>query len=264
MAYGNLQLPKPFSAPDSSAGKESACNARDPRLIPGWGRSAGEGIGYLLQYSWASLEAQLVKNPPAMQETWVWSMGWGDPWRRESQPTPVFWPREFQGLYSPWGRKESDTNERLSLLSPSYLMVWDVKLFRVILWSREPLNAIPKGYRSFFFFFFSYPRISQGRAPLEPYCQWSMTVRSSVITGKGPGPGARYLHACSNSAMAIWDKSLKPVSHFLLLKMRIRAPTISPPKAITRIKLIWMCFEYERRKLGRDRGTEERREGRVT
>ena len=52
--------------PDSSVGKESACNAGDPGLIPGLGRSAGEGIGYPLQYSWASLVAQMVKNPPAM------------------------------------------------------------------------------------------------------------------------------------------------------------------------------------------------------
>ena len=65
--------------PDSSVGKESACNAEDPSLIPGSGRSAGEGIGYALQYSWASFVAQLVKNPPAMQETWVRSLGWEDP-----------------------------------------------------------------------------------------------------------------------------------------------------------------------------------------
>ena len=56
---------------DSSIGKESACNAGDTGLIPGLGRSATEGIGYPLQYSWASLVAQLVKNPPAMWETWV-------------------------------------------------------------------------------------------------------------------------------------------------------------------------------------------------
>ena len=48
-------------------------------MIPGSGRSAGEGIGYPLQYSWASLVAQTVKNPPAMQETWVQSLGWKDP-----------------------------------------------------------------------------------------------------------------------------------------------------------------------------------------
>ena len=65
--------------PDTSVGKESACNAGDPSLIPGLSRSAGEGIGYPLQYSWASLVAQLVKNPPTVQETWVQSLGWEDP-----------------------------------------------------------------------------------------------------------------------------------------------------------------------------------------
>ena len=64
--------------PDSSVGKESACNAGDPGSIPGSERSPGEGIGYPLQYSWASLVAQVVKNPPAMQETWVRSLGWED------------------------------------------------------------------------------------------------------------------------------------------------------------------------------------------
>ena len=59
--------------------KESACNAGDPGSIPGSGRSAGEGIGYQLQYSWALLVAQLVKNPPAMCETWVQSLGWENP-----------------------------------------------------------------------------------------------------------------------------------------------------------------------------------------
>ena len=65
--------------PDSSVGKESACNAGDPGLIPRLGRSTGEGIGYPLQYSWASLVTQLVKNPPAMRETWVKSLVWEDP-----------------------------------------------------------------------------------------------------------------------------------------------------------------------------------------
>ena len=65
--------------PDSSVGKESACNAGDPNSIPGLGRSTGEAISYPLQYSWASLVAQLVKNPPAMQETWVRSLGWEEP-----------------------------------------------------------------------------------------------------------------------------------------------------------------------------------------
>ena len=62
--------------PGSSAGKESACNAGDPGLIPEPGRSPGEGIGSLLQYSWASPVAQTVKNSPAMCKTWVPSLGW--------------------------------------------------------------------------------------------------------------------------------------------------------------------------------------------
>ena len=68
-----------MGCPDGSAGKESACNAGDPGLIPGAGRSPGEGIGYALQYSWVSLVAQLVKNLHAMWETWVLSLGWEDP-----------------------------------------------------------------------------------------------------------------------------------------------------------------------------------------
>ena len=65
--------------PDSSAGKESTCKAGDPGSISGLGRSARKGIDYPLQYSWASLVVQLVKNLPAIQETWVWSLGWEDP-----------------------------------------------------------------------------------------------------------------------------------------------------------------------------------------
>ena len=57
------------SFPHSSVGKESACSAGDPSSVPGSGRSTGEGIGYPLQYTWASLVAQLVKNPAAMWET---------------------------------------------------------------------------------------------------------------------------------------------------------------------------------------------------
>ena len=65
--------------PGSLAAKESTCNAGDLSLIHGSGSSAGEGIGYPLKYSWASLVAQMVKNQPAMRETWVLSLGWEDP-----------------------------------------------------------------------------------------------------------------------------------------------------------------------------------------
>ena len=85
--------------PCSSAGKESACNMGGLGSIPGLGRSFTEGNGYPLQYS----------------EAWVQSLGWEDPHRRERLPTSVFLPGEFNGLHSPWGHKESDTTERLSL-----------------------------------------------------------------------------------------------------------------------------------------------------
>ena len=85
--------------PGSSAGKESACNAGDPGLIPGLRSSPGEGIGCPLRYSWASLVAQTVKNPLQCRrlgfDPWVGKM----PWRRAWQPTPVFLPGE-----SPWAR----------------------------------------------------------------------------------------------------------------------------------------------------------------
>ena len=81
--------------PDSSAGKESACNSEDPGSIPGSGRSTGEGTGYPLQCAWASLVAQLVKNLPAMQETWVRSLGWEDPLEKGEAP-------HSSGLGLPW------------------------------------------------------------------------------------------------------------------------------------------------------------------
>ena len=66
-------------AQHSSVGREFACSAGDPSSIPGSGRSAGEGISCPLHYSWTSLVAQLVKNLPVMQETWVQFLGWEDP-----------------------------------------------------------------------------------------------------------------------------------------------------------------------------------------
>ena len=74
----NSSIPYIMVFLDNSVGKESACNVVHPVLIPGSRRSAGEGIGYPLQCSWASIVAQLVKNLPAMLETWVQSLGWED------------------------------------------------------------------------------------------------------------------------------------------------------------------------------------------
>ena len=91
-----------MSFPDRSVGKESASNAGDPRSIPWSGRSAGEGIGYPLQYSWAFLVAQPVKNLPAMWETWVQPLGWEDPLEKGKASHSSILPR----LYSQWGHKE--------------------------------------------------------------------------------------------------------------------------------------------------------------
>ena len=77
--------------PDSSVGKEFVCNTRDPGLIPGSGRSARERTGSPRQYSWASLVAQLVKNPPAVRKTWVWSLDWEDPLEKGKATHSSIW-----------------------------------------------------------------------------------------------------------------------------------------------------------------------------
>ena len=84
-------------------------------------------LEYLLQkqnqfrWRWWQILEQTLQGPPAMREIWVLSLGWEDPWKRKQLPTPVFWPREFHELYSPWGCKESDTTEWLSLQGPAVL-----------------------------------------------------------------------------------------------------------------------------------------------
>ena len=105
--------------PDSSAGKESACSAGDPGSIPGSGRSAGEGIRLctpvFLGFPYGSAGKESACN--------VGDLGLIPelgrlPWRRERLPTPVSWPGEFHGPYSPyspWGCKESNMTEQLSL-----------------------------------------------------------------------------------------------------------------------------------------------------
>ena len=83
------------------SGSKSACNAGELGLISGLGGSPGEGIGYLLQYSWASMMPQLVKNLPAMWEIWVRSLGWGDLLEKEMATHPsvlawrIPWPRIY-------------------------------------------------------------------------------------------------------------------------------------------------------------------------
>ena len=104
----------------SSAGKESTCNAGDPSLIPGSGRSPGEGIRYPLQYSWASLVAQIVKKLPAVPETWVQSLGCEDPLEEGMATHSSILAWRIPMVRGAWwtvvrgGHKKSDTTERLS------------------------------------------------------------------------------------------------------------------------------------------------------
>ena len=88
---------------------------------------------------WVSLVAQMVKNLPAVWETWIRSLGWEDALEKEMQPTPVFWPGEVHVLYSPWGHKESDTIEWLSVTS---ILVWR------ILQTEEPVGLQSMGLQS--------------------------------------------------------------------------------------------------------------------
>ena len=100
---------------DSSVGKESTCNAGDPSSIPGSGRSTGKGVGYSLQYSWASLVAQLVKNPPAMRETWIQSLDWEDALEKgKATHSSILAWRTLWTVQS-MGSQESDTTEPPSL-----------------------------------------------------------------------------------------------------------------------------------------------------
>ena len=126
----------------SSAGKESACNAGDPGSIPGSGISPGEGIGYSLQYSWASLMIQTVKNTPALQENWVPSLGWEDPLEKgkathSSVPAwRIPWTEEPGRLHTVHRIAESGTTEPLSLLSinkPLFIVLGHERLSRNIL-----------------------------------------------------------------------------------------------------------------------------------
>ena len=121
--------------PDSSVGKESAYNEGDPGLIPASSRSTGEGTGYGLQYSWASPVVHLVRNPPAMWETWVWFLGWEDSlgkgkathssisvWRIPVMSNSM----QPYGLYSPWNSPGENFHKgsQPTVESMGYQRVW--------------------------------------------------------------------------------------------------------------------------------------------
>ena len=97
--------------PSSSAGKEDPCNAGEPNSIPGLGRSDGEGIGYPLQYSWASLLAQMVKNLPEMRETGIRSLGLEDPLEKGMTTHSSILAWRIPWTEEPCSFKESDMTE---------------------------------------------------------------------------------------------------------------------------------------------------------
>ena len=125
--------------PHSSVSKESAGNAGDPGLrIPGFGRSAGEGIGYPLQYSWASLVYQLVKNPPAMWETWVWSLGWEDSLGEEKG-----YPLQYSSL-------ENSMDSIVHRVAKSWTRLRDLKKKKIYIYIYIHTHTHTKYYRVYF------------------------------------------------------------------------------------------------------------------
>ena len=130
-----FSLKTSISSPDSSVGKESACNAGNPSSIPGLGRFPGEAIGYPLQYPWASLVAQLIKNPPAKQETWVKSWGWEDLGSTlglgRSSGEGKGYPLQYSGLENPMDCTVHRVAKSRTRLSDFYFH------FHQVLWSNR-------------------------------------------------------------------------------------------------------------------------------
>ena len=132
--------------PGSSAGKEATCNAGDPSSIPGLGTSTGDGIGYPFQFSWASLVAEMVKNPPAMRETWVRSLGWEDPLEEGLATHSIFLPEELPWTEEPgglqsmrsqrvWHNQVTKHSTALYRLQHLYFKAW-------MSWSKRKSNGV--------------------------------------------------------------------------------------------------------------------------
>ena len=149
--------------PGSSAGKESACNSGDLGSIPGSGRSAREGIGYPLQYSWASLVAQLVKNPSAMWETWVLSQSWEDLLEKGKAN-----PSSTLAWRIPWA-EEPVVLQSMGLQRVGHDQATSLSLFTFLHWRRkwQPTPVLLPGE-------------SQGRGSLVGCRPWGHTESSTT------------------------------------------------------------------------------------
>ena len=114
----------PDSLPDSSVGKEPTCNVGDTSSIPGLGRSAGEGIGYPLQYSWAFLVAQLVKNPSTVRETWVRSLGGEDTLEKGTATHPSILAWRLAWTIQSMGSQRIGHDWETFLVSKRVIRIW--------------------------------------------------------------------------------------------------------------------------------------------
>ena len=232
-----IRLKLSYGFPCSSVGKESTCNAGDSGSIPGSGKSSGEGIGYTLQYSWPSPVAQLVKNPPAMWETWVPSLGWKIPWRRERMPTPVFWPGEFNGLYNRVTKSWTWLSNFHFLFKPSYegLLVSHTfcKLIQhVLFWG----GVSQKKVHNFLLTFFLGSQMAGSRASSwrrealpTPSPTWAHTGPSLSLPGGPPSTHGRRREDQKSSG----DVIAAAACFAFVLPFRIILAIISPPRLVT-------------------------------
>ena len=122
--------------PDSSVGKEFTCNAGDLVQFLGWedplekDRLPTPILGLLWWLSWQRIFLQCGR--PGF-DSWVGKI----PWRRGRLPSPIFWPGEFHGLYSPWGHKELDRTQQLSLILPAVISLVKAMVFPVVMYGCE-------------------------------------------------------------------------------------------------------------------------------
>ena len=128
--------PPGLSFPGGSDSKESTCNAGDLVQFLGWedplekDRLPTPILGLLWWLSWQRIFLQCGR--PGF-DSWVGKI----PWRRGRLPSPIFWPGEFHGLYSPWGHKELDRTQQLSLILPAVISLVKAMVFPVVMYGCE-------------------------------------------------------------------------------------------------------------------------------